>query len=177
MISPKEFRVVEAILQEAGLEGGVLVPQTAQLQGSAHPVDQPFLFADLGVEVVGPEFHALDRGFDQIEAGEDDYRQGGVFGHHPAQEFLAGEMGHGQIQDQQAELLLVQKSHDLSAVAFATQVVDPGRTQSQTEAVEPTLFVVHQEDRLDGVDDFGFGHFLSQIENSRMSFQEWRIIK
>ena len=97
------------MLQLVGKEPPAHLPvfplQLEHADGAAHPVEQPFVIHPLDEIIEGALLHAFHRGLHLVHAADDDHRRLRMLGDDLRQQFFSGEMRHGQIEQDQADLL------------------------------------------------------------------------
>ncbi len=148
----ESFTALQLRAHHGLFEGEVLLFQFLDLKGALNPGDQPFALGGLDEEVEGPGAHALDRGFDLIQAGENDHGDFRMLFTDPGQQLVPRKMGHVEIEQDQAELPAGQPFHDLATVAAGDDVIDRrGALQGDAQAEQPGFLVVHVQNGCFGI--------------------------
>ena len=135
---------VRVLLGELGFEPLVLVRQPPLLERLVDGEDDFFVLERLGDVVKRAVLHRLDRAVDRRERGDDDDRQVRIGDADRAQRVDAADPGQHDVEDDEVDLLAVEKRQRFLAARRADDV-EAFAAQDGIEHVAQNFFVVNDQ--------------------------------
>ena len=143
----EDFREFHAVVQEQPAHFAVLLLELLPVDGTPDGLDDPILLGALDEIIGSTRLHAPDSGFKLVQPADDDDRDIRILLAQHVKNLFTGNVRHGQVQQDDPDLVPRHQVHHLPAVLATDEIRDAcGPLETQGKRMQPARLVVHHHD-------------------------------